>query len=188
MKKTTILFILVALMCSVGFAENEPANSNYKFTSGGFWEYNNETTGGSGEIGFKLVSEDNGFVLRNCIVFEGLGTTIQKESKLNYGAFFINDKILIGGKYNCNDSIIRSYAFLGGGFGLLGCKGHKFIEAPYLAKFYGGGGFEFQFVKDLAFVVEFGGGCTGPIGKNTKSFLGYANSNPTLTIGYRSFK
>lgn len=186
--KRTILLFLVALMCMSGFAEeiSSSADVTYKTTTGGFFFTNKDTSGGFGEFGIKLCDEANGFVLRNCIFFEGFGTDLPHD--ISYGAAGIGDKLIIGGRTNGLGFIVRSYGYIGGSFDLYKGGSHEFFDSPYLCSFNMGGGFEFQYTTENAFVVEFGGICRGPVGAGKDSFTDYAVSGPSLTIGFRSFR
>lgn len=141
--------------------------------------------GGYGEFGFRLTSEDNGFVLRDSIMIGGCGANIT-DNKSSYGGATIGNKLIFGGKYNCNDLIFRVYGFTGGNFGVFKTSNHSFFQSPFITDVFIGGGLEMQFAPDLAFVLEFGGNCRFLVGNEKKNFPGFSNSSPLLTIGYRT--
>lgn len=172
-------------MCSVGFAEDfDFAN---KVTSGGFWSCGNERSGGFGEVGFRLTNENkNNFVLRDCITFAGYGNNLKGTRTLSFGEFQIGDKLIIGGMTGNNLFRVRTYGFLNVGLGFWKAEGHGFFGGNPLLEIGGGGGFEFQYTRDCAFVVEFGGRNEAPVGKGSSKFKDYTNASPVLTIGYRT--
>lgn len=193
MKRFRIYLLLVAFLCNAGFADeytsaknNDSTNFNNKFISGGFWSCGNERSGGFGELGFRLVDENlNHFVLRECITLGGYGSNLLK-SGLDFGELQIGSKIIIGGMTNSNLFCIRSYGFAGIGFGIWGDKENSFASGSPLLELNFGGGFEFQYSQENAFVIEFGGRTEAPVGKIKNQFSPYTNSSPVLTIGYRS--
>ena len=71
MNRTVIALVLVAIICSVGFAEDKLsgeetfANGNYRFVSGGFWSCGQNFCGGFGEFGINLLPTEKSFVLRD---------------------------------------------------------------------------------------------------------------------------
>lgn len=199
MKRISLVLVLVAIICSVGFAEENLsgeetfANGNYRFVSGGFWSCGQDFAGGFGEFGFNLLPTEKAFVLRDCIFFQGEGGTLRNSSAANpdpleYGALSIGDKILFGGRSNGNDFVIRSYGFTGASVSLFSCKNYGLFSQPVMLNILFGGGFEFQYMKNTAFVVEFGGRSRLMLGSNKSDFEGYAKSNPVLTIGFRTLK
>ena len=192
MKKIIIILCIVTFFCCAGFAENkETAKWEYKFTNGGFWSCGQNFAGGFGEFGFNLLSEENNFLVRDCIFIQGQGGYLAKNDSLEYGALEIGNKLIFGGKSNCDKFIIRSYGFAAGGVGLYICEGHKIFSMPLLIDLSFGGGFEFQYTRHMAFVIEFGGTSRMFVGKNRNkenNISDYSKSTPSLTIGFRSFK
>ena len=195
MKRLIIALILVAGFCSVGFAQEETkgfssADFNYKTTSGGFWIWEENCNGGAGEFGINLLKEEKNFVLRNCFFVQGEGGSgnLTTDRFVDFGGIEIGDKLLIGGRTNCNGFIVRSYGFAGAAFGLLAWDDHKFFSQPFLLSAKFGGGFEFQYQKNMAFVVEYGAVERFLIGKPSGALSDFAKCTPSLTIGYRSFK
>lgn len=193
MKRLIILLALVAGFCSAGFAEeNDSANVSYRTTSGGFWVWEDNLTGGFGEFGINLLPQEKNFVLRNCIFVQGEGSSIDigkgNGNDISVGGLEIGDKILIGGRYNCPGFIVRSYGFMGASFGLMGWDDHKFASKPFMISAKFGGGFEFQFVKGCAFVTEFGGVQRFLVGGGKTNISNFPNHAPCLTIGYRTFR
>ena len=72
MKKIIIVLILVAMICSVGFAEEAgvtdgPASAkfDYRTVSGGFWSCGQDFSGGFGEFGLNLLPQEKFLVLRD---------------------------------------------------------------------------------------------------------------------------
>lgn len=193
MKRFRVSLILAALMCSVGFADeyasakdNDSVNFNNQFISGGFWSCGNERSGGFGEFAFRLVDENiNHFVLRDCITVGGYGSNLIKNG-MDFGELQIGNKVIVGGMTNCNTFCIRSYGFAGIGFGIWKDEENKFASGAPLLELNFGGGFEFQYSKNNAFVIEFGGRTEAPVGKRKNEFTAYTNSSPLLTIGYRT--
>lgn len=190
MKRTSVLMILVALMCSVGFAkETEFAKDfNSKFTNGGAWTVQGEMGGGFGEYGFRLCPEENNFMLRNTIFFEGLGSSAYPQKDSIYGSMAFGDKFMIGGTYENSEFIVRTYGFFGGSIGIFKAAGKSFFDKTYMAETLCGGGFEFQYTSNLAFFIEFGGCYKFPVGTDYKKYQAFSNSAPTLTIGYRGLR
>ena len=195
MKRLIITLVLVAGFCCAGFAEEASkefvsANVNYKTTSGGFWIWEENCNGGAGEFGINLLKQENNIMLRNCIFVQGEGGSGNLESNrfVDFGGIEIGDRILFGGRANCNGFIVRSYGYAGGAFGLLGWENHKFWTKPFLISVKFGGGFEFQYLENLAFVVEFGAGERFLVGSPEGALSNFAKCTPSLTIGYRSFK
>ena len=197
MKRLIIALVLVAGFCSAGFAqedasEHSSANVNYRTTSGGFWVWEDNLTGGFGEFGINLLPEEKNFVLRNCFFIQGEGSSLElgqaAGNSIEVGGLELGDKILIGGRYNCPGFIIRSYGFIGGSFGFFSWNDLKFNSKPFIVSAKFGGGFEFQFVKGCAFAVEFGGVQRFLAGGGTMNISGFPNHAPCLTIGYRTFK
>ncbi len=191
MKRLTFVLLLVAVICSVGFAESfSSADVKYRTTGGGFWSCGKDYTGGFGEFGFNLLPEEKTFVLRDCISVMGEGGYLGNNSDVGFGGCEIGDKLIIGGRYNCEGFIVRTYGFIGVSVGLFSCSGHSFFSLPLMINISFGGGFEFQYSANNAFVIEFGGlnrlftGDTSSIGNNVRS---YPISSPSLTIGFRSF-
>ena len=195
MKRLIITLALVAGFCCAGFAEGETNESvsakvNYRTTSGGFWVWEENCNGGAGEFGINLLKQENNFMLRNCFFVQGEGGSGNLESNrfVDFGGFEIGDKILFGGSAYCNGFIVRSYGYAGGAFGLLGWENHKFWTKPFLISVKFGGGFEFQYLTNMAFVVEFGGVERFLVGNPEGKISNFAKCTPSLTIGYRSFK
>ncbi len=182
---------MVAVICSVGFAEEIPsADVKYRFTGGGFWSCGKDYTGGFGEFGVNLLPEEKNFVLRDCVFVQGEGGTLGNNPDLEFGALELGDKLIIGGRYNGRGFIVRSYGFIGASLGIFSCEGHDFFSMPLMLTLHFGGGFEFQYSPWSAFVIEFGGlnrlflGDTSSLGNNLGS---YPISSPSLTIGFRSY-
>ena len=199
MKRTVIALVLVAIICSVGFAEDKLsgeetfANGNYRFVSGGFWSCGQNFCGGFGEFGINLLPTEKSFVLRDCIFVQGEGGALRNSSSANpdpleYGALCLGDKLIIGGRTNGNGFVVRSYGFTGLSFGFISCKESRFFSDPYMLNLSFGGGFEFQYMASTAFVIEFGGLNRFLLGKEKASFGGYAKTDPVLTIGYRTLR
>ncbi len=193
MKRLIIALVLVAGICCVGFAEEEnpTAKYNYRTTSGGFWIWEENCNGGAGEFGVNLLKEEKNLMLRNCVFVQGEGGSAKLTANkiVDFGGIEIGDKLLFGGCANCNGFIVRSYGFAGAAFGILGWDDHKFGTKPFLVSAKFGGGFEFQYLKNLAFVVEFGGAQRFIFGDGgVGAFNNFSKCTPTLTIGYRSFR
>ena len=196
MKRLIIALILVAGFCCVGFAQedtNEYSSANFKYrtTSGGFWIWEENCNGGAGEFGVNLLKEEKHLMLRNCVFVQGEGGSAKLSSDkiVDFGGIEIGDKILFGGRANCNGFIVRSYGYAGVAFGILGWDDHKFGTKPFLVSAKFGGGFEFQYLKSLAFVVEFGGAQRFVFGDGAARPLSdFSKCTPTLTIGFRSFR
>lgn len=177
---------MATLLCTVGFAEGETVNYSYKSYSGGFWDCQSDIAGGSAEFGFGLIDENKkNIVFRNSIYLKGFGGNLKDEYNINFGGLALGDKISFGGKYCCQDFVVRVYGFTGFGVGIFKEENHTFLERPLLAEYSLGGGFEFQFTPKMAFVLEFGGENTFTIW-NKESYRGFSYSSPILTIGYRS--
>lgn len=188
MKRLSCVLVLVALICSVGFAEEtKSADFNSKFISGGFWISEEGKCGGGGEWGFAIVENPNGFFMRDCFTGAGYGGNL-KGGKFSFGEMTVGNKFMMGGSYDLGNSIVRTYGIFGVDFGVFSINGHKFYECPFLIEIPFGGGFEFQYSKKSAFVVEFGGKYSIMIGENAKDFADLANTCPKLSIGYRSFR
>ena len=194
MKRTVIALVLVAIFCSVGFAEgSNSADVKYRFSSGGFWTSGQDFCGGFGEFGINCLPQEKFFVLRDCIFCQGDGGTLRTSSiahpdPLEFGEFQVGDKLIIGGRVNGTGFIVRTYGYTSVALGLMSCTGHKFGTIPMLVNIGFGGGFEFQYTTNTAFVVEFGGNNRLLAGKNKDVLQGYSKSNPVLTIGFRTFK
>ena len=199
MKRTILSLILVAIICSVGFAEENLsgektfANGNYRFVSGGFWTCGQDFCGGFGEFGFNLLAHEKSFLLRDCIFIQGEGGSLRRSNAANpepldYGALTVGDKVLIGGRSDGIGFAVRSYGFTGASMSLFSCKNCSFFSQPMMLNILFGGGFEFQYSTNTAFVIEFGGINRLLLGKNKNDFEGYAKTNPVLTIGFRTLK
>ncbi|MCR4899465.1 MAG: hypothetical protein K5907_01435 [Treponema sp.] len=187
MKRLITVLCLVAVICCAGFAEEvNSADVKYRTTSGGFWSCGQDFSGGFGEFGINLLPVEKTFVLRDCIYVMGTGGHLTPTG-LDTGGIEIGDKLILGGRYNCSGFIVRTYGFMGGGVKFYGCEGHKILNAPMIDLGFGGG-FEFQYATDCAFVVEFGGQNRILTGKYNKLFKDYSRSSPMLTIGFRSFR
>jgi len=188
MKRLMIVLSLVAVICCVGFAEeNASANMKYRFASGGFWTCGSDFCGGFGEFGINILPTEKHFVLRDCIYVQGSGGYLAKNAGLEFGGLEIGDKLILGGRTNCPGFIVRGYGFTSIGLGFFSCEGHSFGSKPLLINLGFGGGFEFQYAKYSAFVVEFGGLNRLLVGGSKEGFQDYSKSSPTLTIGFRSF-
>ena len=195
MKRFIIALILVAGVCCVGFAQEDTseyssADFNYRTTSGGFWIWEENCNGGAGEFGINLLKEEKNLVLRNCFFVQGEGGSgkMTSDKIVEFGGIEFGDKLMFGGRANCNGFIVRSYGFAGASFGIIGWDDHQFGTKPFLVSAKFGGGFEFQYLKKLAFVVEFGGVERFLIGQPAGALSNFAKCTPSLTIGYRSFK
>lgn len=185
---------MVALLCSVGFAEGfnfaenayPSADYNSRLISGGFWSCGDERSGGFGEFGWALVDETkNNFVLRDCFTVGGWGHQVI-EHNVDFGELQVGNKFMIGGVYDCGFVKVRSYGFLGAGIGFIGGTNIRFFSGAPMVEINGGGGFEIQYCANNAFVIEFGGRCEEPIGSKRSEYKAYTNSSPVLTIGYRT--
>ncbi|MBO4533145.1 MAG: hypothetical protein J5726_05545 [Treponema sp.] len=182
MKRTAIVLVLVAIFCSVGFAEgSKSADIKYRFTNGGFWTSGQDFCGGFGEFGINCLPEEKNFVFRNHIFCQGDGGK-------SFGEFQVGDKLIFGGRVNGEGFITRTYCFTAGGFGLISCPGYKVSETPFLVHITFGAGFEFQYCQETAFVVEFGGDNRLLVGKNKQALKDFSRSSPVLTIGFRSMR
>ncbi len=192
MKRQGFFVILLAIYCFAGFAEeNDSANINYRITSGGFWSCGQDFSGGFGEFGVNLLPVENFFVLRDCIFVQGEGGTLRKCSTehpqaLEYGSLQVGNKLILGGRVNATGFIVRSYGFCSGAFGLFSCSEHNFFSQPFMVNLTFGGGFEFQYHKRSAFVIEFGGLNRILAGADSAFFEDYSKSSASLTIGFRS--
>jgi len=193
MKRTSIIFVLVAFLCSVGFAQDfSSANMNYRFVSGGFWSCGQDFSGGFGEFSINCLPEEKIFVMRNCFFLQGEGGTLRKSSSahpdpLEFGGAQIGNKLILGGRTNCMGFIVRCYGFTSVSIGLFSCTGYRFFSLPLMINLAFGGGFEFQYSASSAFVIEFGGVNRILAGGDKSNFEGYSFSTPALTIGFRSF-
>lgn len=94
MKRLIISLILVALICSVGFAKEAgatagaaSANFNYRIVSGGFWACGQDFSGGFGEFGVNLLPHEKSFVLRDCIYVQGEGGYLDSQKQFSFGGF-----------------------------------------------------------------------------------------------------
>lgn len=94
MKRLIISLILVALICSVGFAKEAgatagaaSANFNYRIVSGGFWACGQDFSGGFGEFGVNLLPSEKSFVLRDCIYVQGEGGYLDLQKQFSFGGF-----------------------------------------------------------------------------------------------------
>lgn len=92
MKRLIISLILVALICSVGFAKEAGAtagaaseNFNYRIVSGGFWACGQDFSGGFGEFGVNLLPREKSFVLRDCIYVQGEGGYLDSQKQFSFG-------------------------------------------------------------------------------------------------------
>jgi len=193
MKRLIIALVLVAGFCCAGFAEeNNSANVDYRITSGGFWVWEDNLSGGFGEFGVNLLPKENHFVLRNCFFIQGEGSSVDMSqgsgNSIEVGGLEIGDKILIGGRYNCPGFIIRSYGYIGGSFGFMSWDDHPFGSRPFMISAKFGGGFEFQYVRGCAFVAEFGGVQRFLVGGGKSNISNFPNHAPCLTIGFRTFR
>ncbi len=164
------------------------AKFNYRIVSGGFWCCGQDFSGGFGEFGVNLLPQEKNFVLRDCIYVLGEGGELDRDNQLNYGAFEMGDKLIMGGRVNCSDLIVRSYGFTACAIGMFSCEGHRFFTAPFMINLSFGGGFEFQFAKNTAFVIEFGGLNRFLAGNEKRDFEHFSKSSPLLTIGYRTLR
>ena len=152
----------------------------------------NSLSGGFGEFGINLLPKEKYFVLRNCFFVQGEGSSTELSKTpgnfVDVGGLEIGDKFLIGGRYNCPGFIIRTYGYIGGSFGFFSCDDHQFTSKPFIISAKFGGGFEFQYVKGCAFVVEFGGVQRYLVGEGKNEIPGFPNNTPCLTIGFRTFR
>ena len=206
-----ITLILVAGFCWVGFAEEEElvhsevhqdepakntlsANVNYRITTGGLWVWEENCNGGAGEFGINLLPVEKKLMLRNCIFVQGEGGYLNKENSaegVGFGGIEVGDKILFGGRTNCSVFIIRGYGYFGGALGIFAWENHPFGSKPFIVSLKFGGGFELQYRRNSAFVIEFGGVQRFLAGASRKDAAikldkdNYAISAPSLTIGYR---
>lgn len=178
-------------MCSFGFAEEADESTNsfgFRKIGGGFWNCSTERSGGYGEFGWAFTDEDvKNFVLRDCFTVGGYGHNVIK-SNIDFGELQVGNKFILGGVYDCKNFKVRSYGFVGTGIGIIGGTGVKFFKGAPMVEVNGGGGFEFQYSKNSAFVIEYGGRCEMPVGNKRASFTPYTNSSPLFTIGYRTLK
>lgn len=195
MKRLIIALILVAGICSVGFAQEDTnvyssAEYQYRTTSGGFWICEENCNGGAGEFGINLLKQEKNFVFRNSFFVQGEGGSgnLTTDRFVDFGGIEIGDKLIFGGRANCLGFIVRTYGYAGASFGLLAWDDHKFFSKPFLLSAKFGGGFEFQYLKNLAFVIEFGGVERFLIGQPSGALSNFSKCTPSLTIGYRSFK
>ena len=195
MKRLIILLILVAGLCSVGFAQEDTneyssAEFQYRTTSGGFWIWEENCNGGAGEFGFNLLKEEKNFVFRNCFFVQGEGGSgnLTTDRFVDFGGIEFGDKLIFGGRANGPGFIVRTYGYVGASFGLIGWDDHLFYTQPFLVSAKFGGGFEFQYLRNMAFVIEFGGDERFLIGQPSGALSNFSKCTPSLTIGYRSFK
>ena len=192
MKRIILLLFLAGVFCSVGFAEEAgeaaSAKFNYRIVTGGFWFCSRDFSGGFGEFGVNLLPVEKSFVLRDCIYVQGEGGYLDLHKELSFGGLEIGDKLILGGRVDGSDFIVRSYGFTGFSFGMFSCKNHRITASPFMLNLTFGGGFEFQFVRHAAFVLEFGGLKRFFTGGEKKGLEDFSKSMPVLTIGYRSFR
>lgn len=180
MKKIIVILLVTTFLCFNAIGQE----FNHGVGNGGFWIMKEGMAGGYGEFSFPLHDESNVFVLRDCINIGGFGSTAQK----NTGGLLVGNKILIGGSY-CNSLfIVRNYGFIGSGFGMFGCMSHKPFNTPFLVSTILGGGMEFQYSKNNAFVIEFGGDMDLVVGRGRKDFSELAGCGPILMLGFRSYR
>ncbi len=164
------------------------AKFDYRTVSGGFWSCGQDFSGGFGEFGVNLLPAEKILVLRDCIYVQGEGGTLSQENKLDFGGLEIGNKLIVGGRVNCSDFAVRNYGFTSLSFGMFSCKNHDFTSQPFMLNLSFGGGFEFQFVKNTAFVVEFGGCNRFFVGEKSEDVKDLSKSAHVLTIGYRTFR
>ena len=187
MKRLIIALILVAGICSVGFAQEDTnvyssAEYQYRTTSGGFWIWEENCNGGAGEFGINLLKQENNFVFRNSFFVQGEGGSgnLTTDRFVDFGGIEIGDKLIFGGRANCPGFIVRTYGYAGASFGLLAWDDHKFFSKPFLLSAKFGGGFEFQYLKNLAFVIEFGGVERFLIGQPSGALSNFQNAHHRL--------
>lgn len=194
MKRVTVFLLLAALMCNVGFAEGvsfaegkyPTADFKSHVITGGFWDSWGERSGGFGEIGIRLMEEDEShFVFRDCITLGGYGHDAYGKTD-EFGELVIGNKVILGGMADCILFKVRGYSFFGTGISFWGSPDVDFASGAPLLELTFGGGFEFQYAASSAFVIEFGGRFENPAGKERKAFRAYTNSSPLLTIGCRT--
>lgn len=165
-------------MCLACFG-SEMKNGN---GTGGFWCVKDGLASGFGEWNFSLHNDKDGFVLRDCIDIGGFGGT-----RDDYSGAILGNKFIIGGRYDAECFVFRSYGFLGAGFGIFRTEGHEFYDNPYLVSTVFGGGTEFQYSKDSAFVIEFGGSMDFFVGERRNEFSKNPKGGPILVLGFRSY-
>ena len=199
MKRLILCLGLAAVLCGFVVAEervdatladnSSSADIQYRITNGGFWSCGQDFSGGFGEFGINLLPKENFFVLRDCIYVQGLGgnrcvnsdSISAGNSQLDFGGLEIGDKLIIGGRTNCPGFIVRGYGFTSVSVGFYSYEGHAFWSLPLMLNLTFGGGFEFQYSKHTAFVMEFGG-------VNRIFHEDFSKSSSVLTIGFRSFR
>lgn len=192
MKRLILCLGLAAVLCGFVVAEEKvntalaannssSANIQYRITNGGFWSCGQDFSGGFGEFGINLLPKENFLVLRDCIYVQGLGGNRSVNSEQDFGGLEIGDKLIIGGRTNGEGFIVRTYGFTSVAAGFYSYEGHKFGSFPLMLNLTFGGGFEFQYVKHTALVLEFGG-------VNRLFPEGFSKSSSVLTIGFRSFR
>lgn len=177
-------FIFICLFSVMGFAFAQTAESQTHFKNGlslgAFWAFNQDKSGGDFEVGLPIIrGEETGFMLRNHFLFSGYGGD-------GFGQVSVGDKLLIGGYIPTTHFVAKPYGFVSTSLGFFASSPLEktgFFSLPLIAEVHLGGGFEFQFIKNMSFAVEYGGMWSFSVG--TDKF--WSISNSTLSLGYRVY-
>lgn len=177
-------FIFICLFSVMGFAFAQTAENQTHFKNGlslgAFWTFNQDKSGGDFEVGLPIIrGEETGFMLRNHFLFSGYGGD-------GFGQVSVGDKLLIGGYIPTTHFVAKPYGFVSTSLGFFASSALEksvFFSLPLIAEVHLGGGFEFQFIKNMSFAVEYGGMWAFSVG--TDKF--WSISNPTLSLGYRVY-
>ncbi len=183
-----MIVLLVAAFSSFVMAENVSDNSENKerFAIGGFWEMEDNLSGGFGEWIIPIYKSENNFFLRDCINMGGFGIDLQGSSN-SIGGFVAGNRLQFGGINDYQYFRIRAYGFAGCSFGIFSGKDHKPFDDTYILGGIGGGGFELQYSNRNAFCIEFGGNYISFIGKDYQDWEDFNTISPILMLGFRSY-
>lgn len=180
MKRLISTLLGLAVICFSGFAFDKGNG----ISSGGFWAMEGNLGQGYGEWSFPVFSK-NDFFVRDNVTIGGFGGAA--DNNINYGGCEIGNNVLFGGVYDLETFKVKAYGFFGVDYALFTSENHKLLSPSGLLGTVMGGGFEFQYSENNAFVVEYGGKYRCVIGKNRKEFSGFNSINPVLMLGYRSY-
>lgn len=188
MKKLIVAIFMVTFLRLVGFAESSENCDRFNsgFSYGGYCTLEEGVCSGFGEWNIPIIRNHNGFILRDSINIGGFG--IQDSVSKNTGGFFLGDKIIFGNDYSNELYSIKVYGFLGTDFYFTEDLKEHFWNKPVVFDSRLGAGFEFQYNKASAFVVEIGGKNNYVLGDSARLEYNVKEYSPFLNVGFRSYR
>ncbi|MBP3743412.1 MAG: hypothetical protein J6J00_10545 [Treponema sp.] len=150
--KRTVLAVII--FCSLSFSYAKE-NSTNDLSFGTFALIQSRKSGGGINFSFPIYSSQTGFFIR-----DEISASLYLANDFGTDGMLISfgDKLHFGKIIKINDFSFRTYGYMKSEIGTSKDCNYQFFSAPLILELGGAGGFEFLFLQNKGFFVEFGGG------------------------------